>query len=380
MSRGRVAMVSTGHPATDHRIFEKEARTLAEAGYEVEVVALQERAETRDGVRIVPLPVREGRLDRFARRPWRALRLIRRGGPPAVVHIHDAELLQICPVLKLGGRSRVVYDVHEDFANLMLHRDWIPRPLRAGVRALVRGGEALLARSCDAIVAATGSLAENFPSHRRVALYNLPTQEFVSRAGEGAMPPSTRPVDVLHVGVLSSERLAFLVATLRSLLERRPETGVRLIGLPAPQREQIRNELSDAVEILGRVPYDEIAGLVQECRVGVNVHPFMYPHLQVALPVKVLEYMAAGCGVVTSHLPELHARLSPETLGHISTVREPEPPAYARAIAGWLDAPERLDAASEHLRRAAREQYSWDSQAPKLRALYDDLLEPGEAT
>jgi glycosyltransferase involved in cell wall biosynthesis len=113
---------------------------------------------------------------------------------------------------------------------------------------------------------------------------------------------------------------------------------------------------------------------VQECRVGVNVHPILYPHLRVAVPVKVFEYMAAGCGVVTSWLPELHGLLTAETKEQISTLRDADPAEYAEAIAAWLDDPERLDAASEHLKAAARDVYSWDSQSPKLIGLYEDLL------
>jgi glycosyltransferase involved in cell wall biosynthesis len=369
-----VTVVSTGHQATDHRIFDKEARTLADAGFDVCVVAAHPAPERRDGIEIVPLGAAGGRVSRFLLRPWRALRLIRRRRG-AIVHIHDAELLQICPLLKLRGGPVVVYDVHEDFANLMLHRDWLPTPVRSLVRAAVKGAESLLARSVDAIVAATETLAGNFPGHRRIALYNLPSQDFVSRAGRDAVPPSARSVDVLHVGVLSAERLRFLAATLKALLERRPGTSVRVIGLPASQAEVLRDELrSDALDLPGRVPYEEMPRLTGECRVGVNVHPIVYPHLRVAVPVKVFEYMAAGCGVVTSWLPELHGLLTAETASHISTLRDADPGEYAEAIAGWLDDPERLDAASEHLRSAARDVYSWDSQSPKLIALYDDLL------
>lgn len=369
-----VTVISTGHQATDHRIFDKEARTLAGAGFDVALIAAHPAPERRDGVEIVPLDWPGGRLDRFLLRPWRALRAARRRGGD-VVHIHDAELLQICPPLRLLGRPVVVYDVHEDFANLMRRRDWLPAPLRALVQAAVRSCEALLARSVDAIVAATETLAGNFPGHRRIALYNLPSRDFVERAGAHSPPPAERSVDVLHVGVLSEERLRFLSATLAALLERRPGTSVRIVGLPEAQAEALRGALgADALDLRGRVPYDEIPRLTGDCRVGVNVHPIVYPHLRVAVPVKVFEYMAAGCGVVTSWLPELHGLLTEETKAQISTLRDAEPADYAEAIAGWLDEPDRLAAASQHLRAAARDVYSWDSQAPKLVGLYQDLL------
>src|SRR5204863_4693581 len=107
---------------------------------------------------------------------------------------------------------------------------------------------------------------------------------FVEHAGREATPPSARSVDVLHVGVLSEERLRFLAAVLRALLERRPGTSVRVVGLPASQADALRDALrSDAIDLPGRVPYDDMPRLVGECKVGVNVHPILYPHLRVAV-------------------------------------------------------------------------------------------------
>jgi glycosyltransferase involved in cell wall biosynthesis len=369
-----VVAVSTGHRASDHRIFDKEGRTLAEAGFDVSIVAAHPERERRDGIELVPLPSSGGRLGRFLVRPWRALWLVRRQ-KAAVVHIHDAELLQICPILKVLGTPVVIYDVHEDFANLMLHRDWIPPFLRSLVRAVVSGCERLLVGSVDAIVAATQPLADRFPGQPRVALYNLPTQRFIERAGAGAAPPSERSTDVVHVGVLSSQRLQFLGETLSILLATRPGTRVLIVGLPPAQRGLMLELTGSAgVEVRGTVSHEEVARLVQGAKVGVNVHPYLHPHLEVAVPVKVFEYMAAGCAVVTSWLPELDNLLDPGAMRQMSVIREPDPARYAAEIAAWLDDPERLDSATRSLRDTVRDSVSWDSQAPRLVGLYDDLV------
>lgn len=361
----------------DHRLFDKEACTLAAAGVRVRVLARHPRHETVLGIELVPLPPARSRGARFLVSPWQAFRILRRRRDE-IVWIHDAELLVICPLLKLFGQRAIVYDVHEDFANLMLRREWIPRPLRPLVRRLLRGLERVLVRSTDAVVSVTQGLVDEFPHARRVALYNLPSPAFTA-AAEAALPASQRTVDVVHLGTLSRERLEFLAEVLENLASLRGSARVRLVGLQPDQREWLQLRLPATVEasLDGPLPYADIPAALAGCRLGVDVHPVLYPHLRHALPVKVVEYMGAGCGVVSSYLPELERLLPAELDGRLTLLRSTDPAEYARSLAGWLDDPVALDEAAAVLRRAAEEQLSWESQAPKLLRLYASLANGG---
>lgn len=369
-----VNVLSTGHVATDHRLFDKEGRSLADAGVAVRIFADHPARERCNGVELVPIDRGSGRMTRFLVAPWRAFRAARKH-PAPIVHIHDAELLQICPLLKLCGQPIIVYDVHEDFGNLMLRRDWIPKPIRMMARGMLIAAEHVLAASVDGIVSVTQSLADKFSRHPRLALYNLPSRAFIARAGEAAAPPSQRPIDVMHLGVLTNERMEFLAAALDGLLQLRPAASFRIVGPLPHQVEWLRSRFAEAnADIRGKVPYDEVPGMVRACKMGVNVHPILYPHLKVAVPVKVLEYMACGCGVVTSWLPELDALLADETKADLTILRDTGPEAYGNALADWISDADRLDEASARLMVAARERYSWESQAAKLPAFYRMLL------
>jgi glycosyltransferase involved in cell wall biosynthesis len=169
--------------------------------------------------------------------------------------------------------------------------------------------------------------------------------------------------------------MEFLAAVLDRLLERRPGARFRIVGPLPRQVEWLRSRFAGTnADIRGKVPYDEVAGLVRECRMGVNVHPVLYPHLKVAVPVKVLEYMACGCGVVTSWLPELDTLLADETKADMTILRDAGPAPYGDALADWMADSERLDAAGARLRTAACERYAWEAQAGKLPAFYRKLL------
>ena len=120
------------------------------------LVACHERAETIDGVRIVPIERGSGRLDRMLRVGWRVYAAARRERGD-VYHFHDPELMWVGALLKLGG-ARVIYDVHEDVPKQIMGKHWIPpwaRPLVSKAYAMV---EQAGARIVDGIVAATPSM------------------------------------------------------------------------------------------------------------------------------------------------------------------------------------------------------------------------------
>ena len=103
------------------RVFHREATSLARAGYEVILVAANARAETVQGVRIIPLPEKRTLFQRYVCNNvcclWQGLRI-----RADVYHFHDPELIPVGMLLRLLGK-RVIYDAHEDYvASLASHR------------------------------------------------------------------------------------------------------------------------------------------------------------------------------------------------------------------------------------------------------------------
>ena len=121
----RVAVLTSGHDVLDGRVYGREAHSLHALGADVTVVGKLTRGTPRD-VKVVVIPAETSRWMRFLAQPWRCLWAARHLKPD-IVHFHDAEMLAVLPVAKLWWpRAKFVYDVHEDFANLMLIRDWLP--------------------------------------------------------------------------------------------------------------------------------------------------------------------------------------------------------------------------------------------------------------
>ncbi len=374
-----VVLVSSGHTALDHRVFDKEAVSLARHFPRVRVVAAHPRDEVRDQVSIIGLPAGTHRFDRFLLRPWRCLWAAR--GPGArVLILHDAELLWLVPLIKLTTGWRVIYDVHEDFAQLLLRRAWIPRKLRRSLSHGVGLVEKAFAACCDGIIGVTEVLVERFAHRPHVALYNLPSGDFIRQAAACAQPLAARRYDLVHLGTLSVERVAFLGEVMRGLFARRPEARVLLIGVRPEHRAAFDAFPPERVTVLGAVPYADIAGLLADCRIGIDVHPVLYPHLRCAVPVKVFEYMAAGCNVVTSFLPELHRLLSGEGHGHVTTITTADAERFADGVHRLLESPEVMQQHQDALMRLVAAHWNWETEEKKLVRFVTSIITRKEIT
>ena len=113
----RVCHVCSGHSEDDGRVFHRECVTLAEAGYEVHLIARSARHEAHSNraVSIHPLPDPKSRQERLARR-WSVARMAA-SLCPDLYHVHEPEL--IGPVLAVAGPHPVIWDVHESYLALL---------------------------------------------------------------------------------------------------------------------------------------------------------------------------------------------------------------------------------------------------------------------
>src|SRR6266542_239460 len=317
-----VLILTSGHEALDSRIYGREALSLQQLGATVTVIGKLTRG-LPGTVAVKPIRPARSRLQRFLLQPWRCL-LAARKLRPDIVHFHDAEMLAVLPVARLWWpKAKFIYDVHEDFANLMLIRDWLPGGVRPLVRALTGTCERLLARLADGIVAVTPPLALKFPHRCRVAALNFPTPDFFEEAAKAARPTAQRAYELVHLGTLSRRRAVFLAEVIEDLNHRRPGVRCLVIGATSDLIEFLRTRVPESCELQGEVAHAEVAEILANAKVGIDVHPWLQPHLEPALAVKICEYMACGSAVVASSMPVLEDILSRAAtcLPGITTIR-----------------------------------------------------------
>jgi glycosyltransferase involved in cell wall biosynthesis len=367
----RVVHVTTVHPRDDIRIFRKECVSLARAGYEVvQVVGDGQGAAVVDGVRIVDIGVRPaGRLARMRRQPAAALAAVRRERP-ALVHLHDPELLPLGATLAREGLP-VVYDAHEDVPRQILTKQWIPAALRPAVARAFEVYENRQVRQLAAVSAATPHIAERFAQVARLAVNvgNYPFEDELAPAA-GARP---RERMVCYVGglmrtrgLLQMVRAVALVPGLRLVLCGRFEDA----ALEAAVRAEPGWGRVQWLGQVGREPVRE----VMACASAGLVTLLPMPSYLDALPIKMFEYMSAGLPVVASDFPLWRGIVQRHRCGVV--VDPADPAAIAAAIGSILDDPARAQAMGEAGRAAVLTAYRWPVAERELLALYDRLIGP----
>jgi glycosyltransferase involved in cell wall biosynthesis len=371
----RVAHLTTFHNPLDARILHKECRSLADAGYEVHVVAPQLPPAPVDRItfhRIEDAAAR-GRAGRDAPR-FRIFRRLRgayraaRAVDARVYHCHDPELILLGLPLKLAGRT-VVFDAHEDAPRealslaRMIGRRFGGRLRWAVWWALIKAAGPLF----DGFVCATGPISRRFPARRTIVVHNYPRLEEFAWADACTGRP---PGGLLYLGGVSRIRGVFeMIAALRLVPA---ELGARLtlvgeIQPPALVPDVRRAAEGLPVNLVGWQDREGVARHLSAAAVGlVLLHPT--PEYLESRPVKLFEYMAAGLPVIASDFPPW--RRIVEGAGCGLLVDPLDPRAIAAAVCRLLERPAEAREMGRRGREAVRTTYNWEREVPALLGMY----------
>lgn len=360
--RAHVAHVSTVHPSSDTRIFVKECRSLAGAGYEVSLVATHSKRETRDRIQIVPL---KRRLSRAERMTWGSLGALRETilCGASVCHLHDPELIPAGLLLKALGRT-VVYDVHEDLPRQIGVKHWLPTGTHRAVAVFAELLEGLAVRCFDAVVTATPQIARRFAGRNpnTVVIRNFPLEtEFVTVSAWDSRQPHA-----CYVGAITRER------GIEDLVEAFDGMGAELHLAGTFYPGDLQAHLAgrpgwDKVVYRGQLDRAGVTEMMNSCKVGiVCLRPT--PNYVDSLPVKMFEYMAAGLPVVATDYPVWREIV--EGAGAGILVPPCDAGAIREAVQYLLSHDDEARRMGEAGRRAVEIRYNWCSEEAALLDLY----------
>lgn len=388
--RRRLCMVVHGpYPVGEPRVA-REARSALAAGFDVDVVAMRQPGEPRldeiDGVVVHRLPyLRRSRsgpaallyeyvgFTGLATAYVARLHLRRRY---AVVHVHNPPDFLVAAGLlpKLMG-ARLVFDVHDLAPDLFEMRLGGRRGADIVVRALRRVERAALAVA-DAVVTVHEPyrrelLARAVPDEKIVVVMNSLDEELIPPDGE----PAADDFRIVYHGTITPhygieialEAFAGIAADVPRACFEVYGAGDALAGLRRRAREL---GIVDRVVLPSRViPHREVLEKVQGASVGLVVN-LAIERNKVALPTKLLEYVAMRVPVIASELPAVREHFSEQELSFVPAADPDALAAALRAVASDpVAAAARADAA---LRRY--QAYRWEIYSERYRDLLDRVV------
>lgn len=369
-----VAIVTSIHPDFDARIW-KHARLLATAGLDVHLICPWnvEPNSVVDGVTFHPFSKVTSRSKRVFQIPIRLL-------PPLVkiirnvdiIHFHDIDILPWMAFFSLF--KTVVYDVHENYPEEMLVRDWVPNILRTPLYYLVRYVQQMfsfLVRNI-VLVAPSQEASFNFKYFRKIYLYNFASKALMSDAKDDY---ENRKDVVVFIGSQHNNNGSLLLLDIvEETIKRLPNIKFLATDRFSNQvfrdfyiKEIGRRHLDDSLRLIPNVKPHELMGVLNGATIGIS------PNLRVkqqidGIHTKIFEYMCAGIPMVVSDLPHQEEVINHSQAGILA---QPE------SVDSFVSGIERLVNDREYARllglngqKAFLEDYCYESQESSLINFY----------
>lgn len=370
MKQQKVCHITSAHSRYDVRIFQKECRSLAEAGFDVTLIVNDQLPdEDLHGVKIQSTGIQaKTRLQRLFLGAKKAYELAR-SLDADIYHLHDTELLRF--LIPLRKQAEVVYDSHEFTAKQILSREYLPSFARQAMSKLYQLLERRVLPQASAIVVPTSIdgdiyfdrfgppvvLVNNYSLLREMDLEFLPIDERKSYA--------------CYLGSLTHAR------GLTPMIEAANLSGVPLVLAGAYSPDSVKEELESMQQegvgvYLGVLDRGQVRDTMKHARMGLNLlqDQGQYAHLD-NLPTKVYEYMNLGLPVILSEFPYAKKILGEYPFG--ISVDPTNPKEIAQAMRYIMEHPVEANEMGQAGIRAIHEKFNWEKEAEKLIELYIHL-------
>ncbi|MBW6513143.1 MAG: glycosyltransferase family 4 protein [Candidatus Syntrophosphaera sp.] len=374
----KICIVSNSHHTTDVRLYYKMARSLAKQG-EVHLICAS-------GVRNDAVNPYQVVVDTES--SWYALFLLyqkaRKIKPDVVICVEPLTMfVGLALRRKLG--TKVIFDVHEFFADAFSERS--RPPFSWLLKTLYLGFERWLERRSDATIAVSDEILDQLvPSRlrdRAVTIPNYPVKNVWDYSCETPADLSTicsLNFDLIYIGGITPDRGVFKVLRSVSLLKREfPSLNVLILGKFFS--DEVKREFDTLINTLSLnaivyyqnwIPAEKIGLLLKRSRVGLWIFNPLNRRMRKAVPLKVLEYLAAGLPVISINTPLMRDLVEKNRVGLCC---EFQPAAIANAAGELLRLkPSEYQEMSRRARDLIENNYNWEAIEPRLFSVVKQLV------
>lgn len=378
-----ICIISNSHPTNDVRLYYKLARSLAKIA-DVHLICCSGVSNSGDN------PYQETVNSESPLGKLMDLYHAAARHKPDIVLCVEPWTMWVGILLKRRFKCKLIFDVHEFYADAFAER--FPYLLRPFARFFYLWAWRWLELRSDLTFAVNQELLRQVVPdahlpHKGLYLPNYPVKhvwDYNCDVPAGLLDLCSMSFDLIYIGGLTYDRgILKLLKVISRLKPDFPNLKVLIAGTffdPQVQRlfdASVNNfNLNKHIYFQEWIPAEKIGLLLKRSRVGLWVFNPKNRRMSSALPLKVMEYLAAGLPVVTTRTALMCGLIEKNGLGHCVPYQAKD---IATAIKRILDLPQDEYAAlSQHCLDLAEQRFNWEALEPEL-FKYITKIQPNQA-
>lgn len=371
-----VLIFTSVHPLHDSRIV-KQVNSLQKVGYKCTLVAPWAGHERNYAFKESYFDRKGGILGRiFAQLIFLRMALVYQWD---FIHFHDFDTVPVAILLRVLTWRRIIYDVHENYGEEVMMREYIPMPLRRPLRWLVNGIEWLGVRIIGRVVVVVPVQVQRFRRWgcRKITLVR--NYASIDMAPSDAVDPikvqqegyviSTSGQTVNYGALLILDAAAILAKSgypvaIRGIDRFEGSTSLKDRILDRIKEEDIHN-----YKILPRVAPQAIGSYLGSSAIGLSIR-LDTPNMRQGIPTKLFEYMAYGIPIIATDVGYQADIVTESKSGVVVPADSAE--ALADAILRLWQDPELRARLGSAGREAFFRDYCWEAEVINLVDFYSE--------
>ena len=381
-------MISVNHSPLDDRIFYKEAKTLQNAGHEISMIC---RADENgilfdmgntiklnkpnqselafEGIQTYaiksPFTKIDKTLKKFFKGPFyydfiaKAIEI-----NADVYHAHEPESYYIGLQIAKKNGAKVIFDSHESYTTGTAKEMWVKNRHLDEMRYLITANHIT-----------RGYLVSLNHKIKSTVIYNAAQPSLFTDSVRLHKPTS---ITIAHDGYLPFNRgLKEMLQAFKIAHQKYPDIKFKIIGSTTGKEKEFfdqfisTNQLENAVEETGWVPYQKVPELLADCHIGIIAKTPTVNNIIGGPPIKYYNYTGAGMAIIDVDMPETTRLLSKYKNGISISSRSVND--IANGILKLIETPDLLQKYQGNSVQAFQD-LNWDREGQKLVEFYENVV------
>lgn len=366
----KIAIVTSGHPPFDERIFYKLAKSFVKKGFSVSIICSTYPSNLiKDDITIIGFTGEKlTKREKISKLTFE----LEQTQPDLIICCEPLTILAAKRFTRsLQKKINICYDITE----------WYPENVASKIKGLKKIFSYLIlflfniyvSNLTDILIFGEKLKRRRYefiaPGKKIIMIEYYPVLEyfrFIPKINDG------KSITLAYTGLITVERgILNVINAIKLLAERNPELNItfKIIGkfLTETEEKIVKDELDSLKQIQvilqNWVDYNDLSMQLSEVDICLELREktFIFNN---SLPIKLFDFLASGKTIIYSDIKAIKNEIDISEFGFL--VDPKDYPSIAAIIENYISHPDILKKHSEKARKAAEQKYNWESVENKL--------------